>query len=138
MSDLVAALYGGGVVVSDPVRAASLSQQHLVTKQIHSVNEQAKLGTSTNRRHDEVEFTHQLAKKIKTEGRYFMTKVNRVVEADEFTSPVHTDISYSQSSTKFGFCTLVADLGQGAHTYVHSEKLMYTSTFDAKRFCTMG
>ena len=136
ISDLVTALYEGGVVESDPVRAASLSQQHLVTKQIHSVNDQAKLGTSTKRRREEVEYTHQLAKKIKTEGRYFMTKVNRVVEAGEFTSPVHTDISYSQSSTKFGFRTLVADLGQGAHTHVHSEKLMFTSTYDAKRFCT--
>ena len=58
VSDLVAALYGGGVVVSDPVRAASLSQQHLVTKQIHSVIEQAKLGTMTKRRRDEVEYTH--------------------------------------------------------------------------------
>ena len=75
VSDLVAALYGGGVVVSDPVRAASLSQQHLVTKQIHSVIEQAKLGTMTKRRRDEVEYTHHLAKKIKTEGRFFRTAV---------------------------------------------------------------
>ena len=70
VSDLVAALYGGGVAVSDPVRAASLSQQHLVTKQIHSTIEQAKLGTMTKHHRDEVEFTHHLAKKIKTEGKY--------------------------------------------------------------------
>ena len=75
VSDLVAALYGGSVVVSDPVRAASLSQQHLVTKQIHSTMEQAKLGTMTKRCRDEVEFTPHLVKKIKTEGKYFRTTV---------------------------------------------------------------
>ena len=123
VSDLVAALYGGGVAVPDPVRAASLSQQHLVAKQIHTTIEQAKLGTMTKRRRDEVEFTHHLAKKIKTEGKYFRTTVTKVVEADEYSSPVHTDIAFSQSGTKFGFRTLVSDLGQGAHTH-------------AKRFCT--
>ena len=65
ISDLVTALYEGGAAESDPVRAASLSQQHLVTKQIHSVNDQAKLGTTTKRCREEVEYTHLLAKKIK-------------------------------------------------------------------------
>ena len=47
LSTLVTDLNEGGVAESDSVRAASLSQQHLVTKRIHSVNDQAKLGTTT-------------------------------------------------------------------------------------------
>ena len=59
-----------------------------------------------------------------------------VIKALKTNQPVHVDVAFSQSGTKFGFRTLVADLGQGAHTHVNSEKLMYTSSFDAKRFCT--
>ena len=136
LSTLVTDLLEGGVAESDSVRVASLSQQHLVTKRIHSVNDQAKLGNSTKRRREEVEINHLMVKKIKTSGQFFVTKVNRVLEAGEFTSPVHTDVSYSQSSTKFVFRPLVADLGLNANAHVFSEKLMFTCTFDTKSFCT--
>ena len=73
---------------------------------------------------------------MKTVGKFFRTTVPKVVESDEYNSPVHVDVAFSQSGTKFGFKTLVSDLGQGANTFVQSEKLMYTSNFDARQFCT--
>ena len=86
----------------DPVRAASLSQQQLVAKQIHTTIEKAKLGTQTKRRRDEVEFNYHIAKRMRTEGKFFRTTIPKVVESDEYNSPVHVDIAFSQSGTKFG------------------------------------
>ena len=90
LSTLVTDLLEGGVAESDSVRTASLSQQHLVTKRIHQANDQAKTGNSTKRRREEVEINHLMVKKLKTSGQYFPTKTNRVVDAGEFNSPVHT------------------------------------------------
>ena len=47
VSSIVQELYGGGVAVPDPVRAASLNQQQLVAKQIQQTKEKAKQGSST-------------------------------------------------------------------------------------------
>ena len=41
VSSIVQELYGGGVAMPDPVRAASLSQQQLVAKQIKQTKEKA-------------------------------------------------------------------------------------------------
>ena len=47
VSSIVQELYGGGVAAPDPVRAASLSQQQLVAKQIQQTKDKAKQGIST-------------------------------------------------------------------------------------------
>ena len=63
VSSIVQKLYGGGVAAPDTVRAASLSQQQLVAKQIQQTKEKAKQGISTKRRRDEEDFGPSVSKK---------------------------------------------------------------------------
>ena len=118
---------GGGVAVPDPVRAASLSQQQLVAKEIQTTKEHAKLGINTKRWRDEVDYGLSLAKRIRTEGKFFRTVASKIIESDEYASPEHVDVAFSQSGNRFGFKTLVSDMGQGANSFLATEKVMFTS-----------
>ena len=96
MSCIAQELYGGGLAVLDPVRAASLSQQQLVAKQIQNTRDNAKQGITARRRRDEVNFGPSIAKRLRTEGKFFRTIVSKAIKLDEFGTPEHEDVAYSQ------------------------------------------
>ena len=121
----------------DPVRAASLSQQQLVAKHIQNTKEKAKLGITTKRKRDEVDFGPSIAKRLRTEGKFFRTIVSKAIELDQYGTPEHVDVAYSQSGNRFGFKTLVSDLGQGSNSYLATEKLMFSSNYDSTFMCTI-
>ena len=135
VSSIVQELYGLCVAVSDPVRAASLSQQKLVAKQIQQTKEKTKEGITTKRRRDEVDFCPSIAKRLRTEGKFFRTSVSKAIQTDEFGTPEHVDVAYSQSGNKFGFKTLESDLGQGFNSYLETVKLMFSSNYDSRFMC---
>ena len=85
---------------------------------------------------DEVEYNYHLAKKISTEGKLFRTVIPKIIESDEYTSPGHVDVAFSQSGNSFAFKTLVSDIGQGASSFVATEKVMFTSNYDSRQMCT--
>ena len=136
MSSTAQELYGGGVAVPDPVRAASLSQQQLVAKQIQTTKEQARLVITTKRRRDEVDFSLSLAKRLRTEGKFFRTVASKTIESDQYGTPEHVDVAFSQSGNRFGFKTLVSNLGQGSNGYLATEKVMFTSNYHSRCMCT--
>ena len=67
---------------------------------------------NTKGRQDEVDYGLSLAKKICTEGKFFRTVASKTIESDEYASPEHVDVAFSQSGNRFGFNTLVSDIGQ--------------------------
>ena len=103
-------LYGRGIAVPDPVHAAGLSQQQLVAIQIQTTKKKARLGITTKRQRDELNFGLSLAKRLRTEGKFFRTVVaSKTIEYDQYGSPEHVDVAFSQSGNRFGFKTLVSD-----------------------------
>ena len=45
----------------------------------------------------------KVAKRIRTEGKFFSTVASKKIESDEYTSPEHVDVAFIQSGNRFGF-----------------------------------
>ena len=67
-----------------------------------------------------------------TDSKVFRNSVSKAIQPDEFVTPEHVDVAYSQSGKKFGFKTLVSDLGQGSNSYLETVKLMFSSKYGSR------